>query len=121
MGSGTANGVNIDGIPFDLPFDVDITEEPAVKKEGIPTTGRTMVKKTKNNPNRAMEIICDDDDYSVLQDLANSDDDISLSYENANGKIYRSEGQISIDTGRTTQENRVSIVLIPTNGEWSEF
>lgn len=118
--SGTPRKLTLNGLPFDFAFDTNITENAGQITEGISTSGRTMYKVTKNIPTReAVTIVADDTDFSSLKNIAEEVEPFPMSYTVASGSVYRNRGLINIEN-RETEENRVTIMLIP-DGEWSEF
>lgn len=119
--AGTLRRVTLDGVTFDVPADVNVTEVGSgFLNESIPSSGRNMRKMTKRAQNReGVVVLCNGAERELLQELAERLSDFPMSYETAGGDVYRAIGGIEFES-RETEENRAAIQLLPRNG-WDAF
>lgn len=119
--SGTLRKVTLDGVTFDVPADVNVTETGSkFLNESVPSSGRNMRKMTKRPENReGLVLLANGAERELLQQLAERLSDFPVSYETAGGDVYRAVGWIEFEN-RETEENRAAIQLHPRNG-WDSF
>ena len=119
--SGTLKSVVLDGIPFDVAADTNVTEIGSnVESESIPSSGRNMRKMTKRPENReGVTLLCNDAERVLIKELAERTVDFPMSYETAGGSVYSCNGYIEFES-RETQENKATIQMLPRVG-WDEF
>ncbi len=122
--AGTLRALQLDGNPFNMPADIDMSESVEQETEGMPTTGDTMFKVLLKVPIREGVVVsCNDDDWSLLQGLARrakqQQPPFPCSYTNAAGSSYMGDSHINIES-RQTAENKATITIIP-RGLWAEF
>ncbi len=119
--SGSIRKVTLDGMPFDVPADVNISEVGSgFLNESVPSSGRNMRKMTKRPQNReGLVLLANGTERDLLRELADSLHDFPMSYETAGGDVYRAQGWIEFEN-RETEENRAAIQLHPRNG-WDVF
>ena len=119
---GTIRALRIDGVPYDVIFDTDITEtQTKWLVEPISTSGRNMKKMTARAEAReGVVIACNPAEAAILKPLAESSrDNIPLSYTLADGSVYTCEGYFEFEN-RTTMENRATLKLF-NRTEWEPF
>lgn len=118
---GTIRKVTLDGITFDVMGDTNIKEVGSrYQSEAIPTSGRNLHKMTKRVETReGVTIACNGSEREVLKGLAERTTDFSMSYQTANGDVFRTVGWIEFEN-RETEESRATIQMIPRDG-WEPF
>lgn len=106
---GTLRKVVLAGITFDVFGDVNITfNRNKYEKEGIPTTGDNLIKRTKRIQTiESLDLKTNPSEMEDLNDLADSLADITMSVELADGSVYKATGQVNFenyesDTGKST-------------------
>lgn len=119
---GTPRNVNLNGISKDVMSDANISQaHERYENEGVPTSGRTLQKKTaKAQQAESVDIACNAAEYEEILSLSARTDSFPMSYEDAEGNIYRATGFIRIDSPRETETGKVTLHLITENG-WSLF
>jgi len=119
--AGTPKKVTLDGTTFDVYADTNITEVASkLETEAIPTSGNSIMKKTRRSTNReGVVIACNGAEFEIVKELSERIVDFSMSYELASGDVYRTVGQLNLES-RETEENRCTIIMIPRD-DWSAF
>lgn len=119
--SGTPRRVTLDGVTYNVVFDANFSETPEVTTEGIRHTGGTQFKQTLNTAQvESVTLVVPGGANARLIDLSKRTVSFPMSYELANGDVYRANGQINLEP-RETEENRRDVILIPDGGEWKAF
>lgn len=118
---GTMRSVTINGTVFLTAGDVDASILGSdFEVEGIPTSGPPVYKYTKRTQNiTGLTLILSGDEYEELRNVADSQIEVTLAIENAQGNSYQSTGRIMLNE-LTTQENRCDVDLIPS-APWAYF
>jgi hypothetical protein len=95
---------------------------PIYENEEINSSGATMIKKTKRASKiENMVLIANASEQDLLETFAENTDPTSLTVTTAADDTYRNTGTINIES-MESEENRVTISLIPTTGErWALF
>jgi hypothetical protein len=119
--AGSIRKVILDGVTYDVPGDVNITEiGGAYENESIPSSGRNMKKMTKRSENReGVVLLCNGGERELLKELSERTTDFPMSYETAGGDTYTAVGWIEFEN-RETEENRATVQLHP-RGKWDSF
>ncbi len=122
--SGTPRNIVIDGLSYAVPGDANITLNLSpFETEGIPSSGKTMMKMTVRSPNaEGIPILANPIEQETLRNTAQRLDNYPLSIELADGSQWKTTGKINFDT-HETEENRASIMMIPDRslGAWELF
>jgi hypothetical protein len=119
--SGSIRKVLINGLSFNAAADANFAKTPKVEKEAVPHSGGNMVKVTKSSGNvESVKLLCSPTEYETLQGFADELSSFSMSYEQANGDVWRTEGTITLDNYEN-EENSVEITMIPSTGTWELF
>jgi len=120
MASGSLNKLSIDGIPFDVAGDADLSEVFSRYTNSIvPTSGTdTISQEARAREVTGVVVVVKPGDKSLLASIADSGDVVSLSYTHRDGTRYAGQGNINIENNQTMQ-NRTSMSLLPV-GEWTE-
>lgn len=119
--SGSIRKVLIDGRSFNAAADGNFAKTPKLEKEAVPHTGGNMIKHTRASGNvESVKLIATPVEYDVLETLADRLTSFSMSYEMADGSVWRSEGTIMLDNYES-EEHSVEITMIPATGTWSLF
>lgn len=120
MITGTPRKVVIDGITCDVPQDVNVSFVPTKwKNEAIPTSGRTLTKRTKQIRTKELVVVASPSELEVLAGKADSLASKTFSLEYADGTVYRGAGQMNIDKWES-EEGKATVMLIPDN-DWTVF
>jgi len=120
MASGSAAGLSLDGLPFDVAGDADLNEVfTEFTNTVIPTSGKGSISQEK----RVLEVsgvvvIIKPGDKALLKDLSESGKELSMSYKHRDGTKYSGMGTFEVENN-TTMQNRTSLKLMPT-GKWTE-
>lgn len=123
--TGTIKKVTLDGVTYDVPADINISEMGSgFENSLIPTSGRNVLKQVKRAEIReGVVLIVDDLEMDTLKDLAErlkeKASSFPMSYQTAAGVTKRATGWIEF-ANRETEENRAAITLLP-EGSWSTF
>ena len=122
--SGTLRKLSIDGITFRAAMDINVNLQISpFENEGIPTTGRSMLKKTLRSPNaEGVTLVVNPTEQDLLREFSERLTPYPMSAELADGSVYRTEGWIDFP-GVETEENRTELVIIPDRAvnAWSLF
>jgi hypothetical protein len=115
--SGSIASAWIDGVTYPVKADADFTENSEYENEGIATSGDTLHKRVRQVATvEGIDLIVDGTAKQTLIDVIRSGADVTLGYEEEDGTVNNATGRIQ-NAGRTTQENTMSVVMIPT-GRW---
>jgi hypothetical protein len=122
--SGTPRKLTIAGTTFKVPGDFNATMNfSPFETEGIATSGGTMFKMTLRVPTgEGINLICNDDEETLLNNIAQRRDNYSIAVTLASGKTMVTTGKINYEN-LETEENRASIILIPDRSinAWKKF
>lgn len=122
--SGTLRKLTLDGLPFSVPGDINITVNfSPYETEGVPTTGDTMFKMTLRVPTaEGITVIANAADEQRLAALAERLENFPISMTLASGATYKSTGRINYENYET-EECRATIVVIPSKSvnAWTRF
>ena len=121
---GTIRKVVIDGVTYDVPADINITfNRSSFETEGTPTSGKTMIKKTRRVPTiESLTLMTTPAEMETLNDVAEGLTDVTFSVELADGTVYKSAGQINFENYES-EEGKSTITFIPakTKDAWTPF
>lgn len=122
--SGTLRKISLDGVTFRAAMDINVNLQTSpYENEGIPTSGRSMLKKTLRNPNaEGVTLIVNPVEQDLLKEFSERLEPSPISFELADGSVYRTDGWIDYP-GVETEENRTELVIIPDRAinAWSLF
>lgn len=120
MASGTINSLSLNGLPFDVAADADFTEVfTEYVNTVIKTSGKGSISQEKRVPEvSGVVLIIKPGDKSLLKAMADSGEEVSMTYVNRAGNKYSGLGTFNVESN-TTKENRTSLTLLPT-GSWTE-
>lgn len=122
--SGTLRKASLDGITFRAAMDINVNLQTSpYENEGIPTTGRTMLKKTLRNPNaEGVTFVVNPAEQELLRGFSERLKPFPISFELADGSVYRTDGWIDFP-GVETEENKTELVVIPDRSidAWALF
>ena len=97
--SGTPRKVTIDGLTYDVTGDADITINSPTEKEGMPTSGRSMMKVTGKSPDiESVTISASPEEHEVLMQVHERLDSVPMSVTFADGSVYRAVGHINLES-----------------------
>jgi hypothetical protein len=119
--SGSIRKVLLNGLSFNAAADGNFAKTPKLEKEAVPHSGGNMIKHTRASGNvESAKLICTPTEYETLEGLADSLDPFSMSYEMADGSVWRTEGTIMLDNYES-EEHSVEVTMIPLTGTWELF
>lgn len=118
---GSIRKVTLGGVTYDVFADSNFSEVGSpYENESVPTSGRPMRKLTRRPYNvESVVLACNGAERVLLEELAGPGEDITLSYQTANGDVRRATGWIEFET-RETEEGRAAIQLHPRTN-WDMF
>jgi len=124
MSSGTPRKLTLDGVSYDVAADTNITLNLSpYETEGIPSSGRTMMKRTKRTQTaESITILASPTEQDALRILAERLDVFPCAITMADGAIWRTTGNINFESVES-EENRATIIIIPDRSPdgWALF
>ena len=124
MGSGTPRKLTLDGVSYDVAADTNITLNLSpFETEGIASSGRTMMKRTKRTQTaEGIPILASPTEQDQLRVLAERLDVFPMAVTMADGAVWRTTGNINFEAVES-EENRASIMIIPDRSPdgWALF
>jgi len=119
--AGSIRGANIDGIPYNVAADADISLNNREEIESVPHSGGNMQKVTIVAGNaEAVKLIVTSAEYDTLRQQAAGLEDIPLSYTEADGSVYRTVGRVMVGA-RQTNESSCEVQFLTSTGNWEIF
>lgn len=119
--SGSIKRLILDGVSYNVPGDVNITEvNSQYEVTDVPTSGgslKKMVRRTETREN--VVVIASSQEQEDLKELSERVVDFPMSYELADGSVYRTTGFIALEN-RDTEEYRATLKLFPRDS-WELF
>lgn len=117
---GTMGKLTIEGISFNCVADADWTEVFAGVVNSILNTsgGGVIVQETRVREVTGVQISLQKGERSLLTDLIEGGEELTISYRNRDGDRYSGSGTVNTD-GRTTMKNVATLTLLPI-GKWTE-
>jgi hypothetical protein len=118
---GTLRKATFSGVTYDVMADTNISfKNSKFETEGVATTGKTLMKMTKRVKNvESLDLGVTPQEMEDIKSLSESLADIPMSFELADGSVFRGSGRINFDTYES-ETGKLSIGLIP-NGDWTSF
>jgi len=119
--TGTLQSVVIDGVPYDVMSDTNISFlRSKFEKEATPTSGKPLIKMTKRNQNvESVDLACEPSELETLATKADGLAEVTLSFTLADGSVYRGTGHINFE-GYESETGKVTLTLLPTS-DWTPF
>lgn len=115
---GSLRSVKIGGIPFNGTADGDTALSDRVEITPIPHTGGNMMQViTMPGSAEAVKLTLTPAEYVVLKGLRAQNEDMSLSYEEADGSVNRTVGRVNIGP-RQSADGSCSVDLLTSTGVW---
>lgn len=119
--SGSIRKCTINGLAFNAAADANFGKTPKIEKEAVRHSGGNMIKITLASGNvEGAKMICTPVEYDTLEGFADEQDAFSMSYEMADGSVFRTTGHIALDNYES-EEHSVELTLIPESGTWELF
>jgi len=122
--TGTPREILLDGTPFDVKADADITLNPvSSENEGIPTSGRTFKKVTRKNANaESIPFEIETVEMDLLAELHERTEPFPISITFADGSTHRTTGWINFEN-YTSADGTAPITVIPDRSvdPWERF
>lgn len=119
--SGSIRKVLLDGLSFNAAGDANVAKTPVVEKEAVPHSGGNMIKRTKASGNvESVKLLCTPTEYETLEGIADGLGSFPMSYEMADGSVWRTSGTVSLDNYES-EEHSVEVTMIPETGTWELF
>ena len=121
MSAGSVRGVKIDGIPFNVAADANISLNPRIEKESIPHSSGNMTKRTfAAAMAESVKLILTPAEYANLVSLNDGQGNIPMSYEMADGSSIKSEGEVMLSTYQT-DDSSCEATFLTSTGNWEIF
>jgi len=119
--SGSLRKLTIEGISYNVASDANFTEMlTSFENSMIASSGKNMRKMVKRVKTvEGVVLLTNADERIALIAVAESIDDLKLSYTNAAGDTYKAEGTIEIEA-HETEENKTNCIMLP-RGDWTAF
>lgn len=118
--SGSLRKLLLDGIAFQVAGDANAAKTPKTTKEAVVHSGGNSIKIMKASGQvESVTTIVSPSEYETLEELANRTSPIPISYQQADGKTWVSNGHVNLDNYES-EENRCDLTLIP-EGNWDLF
>jgi hypothetical protein len=115
--SGSIASFWFNGVTYDVKADADFNENPEEEVEGIATSGDSLFKSTRQVATvDGIDLIVDGVAKQALRQDVRDKVLANGGYEEEDGTVNNATCRLNI-VGRTTQENTMSVVLIP-KGTW---
>lgn len=118
---GSLRKVVLNGTTYDVMSDTNINfKRSQYEKEGVPTSGKNMIKFTKRVQTvESCDLGASVEEMEELAAKADSIADITMSFELADGSVYRGTGHINFE-GYESETGKITLTLIPV-GDWTPF
>lgn len=118
---GTIRKFTVEGIAFRIAADANVNRRPTnVENTMIPTSGRSMQKKTKMTPEaEGFDILVNAEEIESLKSFAEGLDLVKVSYTTAAGAVYRCTGQIEIES-HESETGKAGVRVLPDD-DWTAF
>jgi len=117
---GSTRKFTIEGISYLVAADSNLTHLLArVKNEGIPTSGKTQIKKTFVVPQADVDLIVTPSEAESIKSTIEGLSTVKVSYTDMEGNVYRCVGQVSAENYER-QENKLKVTVIPED-TWTLF
>jgi len=118
---GSPQSVTLSGVTYDVPADVDLDfVRSKYKKEGVASTGRNMIKATRQVEEiKSVVVFANADEQAQLQALGESITDFTMAVKLIDGSVFRTTGQIDFE-GWNSAELKAKMTLIPRTS-WTPF
>ena len=121
MSAGSPRKATVDGIPYNVAADANISLNPRIVKESIPHSGGNMQKiMTEPGHAEAVKLILTPSEYDVLRGQHEELGDKPLSYTMADGSVLRTVGVINLGQ-YSTEESSCEVEFLTSTGEWEIF
>ena len=119
--SGSIRGFTVEGIPFDVTADTNVSRKPTnIENDMIPTSGVGMQKKTRVTPKaEGFNLAVSEEEMESLKSFAEGLLPVKVSYITANGSVYRCVGQIEVEA-HESEENKATVTVLPES-DWTLF
>jgi hypothetical protein len=119
--AGTPRAFTIEGIPFDLAADVNVSRMlNGYENSKIATSGSAMSKKIKRVPTaESVVLVTNEREKDQLRSFADGLDDLKFSFTWISGDVVKCQGIFNIESDES-EENRTTIVVHPTD-QWTFF
>lgn len=115
--SGSIQKAWIDGVTYQVKATSEATENSEFETEGIATSGAPLMKSTIQVATvEGIEFIISATEKITIRQIIRDKQIIAFGYKDEEGNVYNASGRIN-DGGRTTSENTMTIVMIPST-DW---
>lgn len=112
--SGDNRSLKLDNVDYNAVGGSDFSRKSGYTKEPMVSSGKTTVKRTKQNEDiEGVEILVDGTERENILDLEAQQASFGIAYTTANGDSYTTNGEIAV-TGDSTADGKMTISLIPT-------
>lgn len=121
MSAGSPRGANIDGVPYVVTGDADISLNPRIVKESIPHSGGNMQKRTiESGHAEAVKLTLTPAEYDILRAQADAIGGIPLSYVMADGSSFKTVGEVNLGP-YSSNDSFAEVEFLTSTGVWDIF
>lgn len=121
MSAGSPRSATVDGIPYNVTGDANISLTPRVVKESIPHSGGNMQKHTlESGMAEAVKFTLTPSEYDVLRGQSEALGDIPMSYVVADGSSFKTVGEINLGS-YATEDSSCEVEFLTSTGVWEIF
>lgn len=119
--SGSVRKFTIEGIPYDVAADANISQMPLkVANDMIPTSGKGMRKITRVTPKaEGIDLLVSSAEMQQIKEFAESLDNVKVDIETADSTVHRCVGAIQVDA-HETEEGKATVIAMPED-DWTTF
>ena len=121
MSAGSIRSSKVDGIPYNVAADANISLNPRLVKESIPHSGGNMQKRTfESGHAEAVKFTLTPAEYDILKGQSEATGDISMSYEMADGSSMKTVGEVNLGP-YVTDDSSCEVEFLTSTGIWEVF
>jgi hypothetical protein len=121
MSAGSVIGSKVNGIPYNVAADANVSLIDRLEKEGVPHSGGVMIKRTiVSNQAEAIKYILRPSEYDFLRGQVSETGDKDLSYQMADGSNITTTGEVTLGPYQT-EDSSCEVTFLTTTGEWDIF
>jgi hypothetical protein len=114
---GSVTALNLNGIDYRVIADADLSLTPSNSENTkVATSGKPMDKVVKRIQSvESVDLAVNATELDEIRSMAETRDDIKMSFATAAGDQYHAEGRVNLDT-YTTQDGKLTLSMHPNTG-----
>ncbi len=121
MSAGSLLGFSFDGIPYRIAADSSCTKKPTIEKEGIRTSGATMVKRTLiSGDYEGIKLTITPSEYDTLEAQVEALGYSACSLTWGDGSVFSSPAELNLGD-YSSEDSSCEVMAIPQSGKWEVF